>query len=101
MQYEREPLRRFERLEDHEECEPDRVGAHRIGFRIAVGASDNWIGNVHVQGVLPARGPRPQHVQAHPRHDGRQPGAQVLDATDIGPAEPNPAFLNRIVCFAR
>ena len=66
-----------------------------------VGASDDRIGHVHVQGILPARRPCSQHVQAHARDDGRQPGAQVLDGADVGPAEPNPALLDRVLCFAR
>jgi hypothetical protein len=42
-----------------------------------------------------------QHVAAHARDDGREPGSQVLDAAHIGPAESNPALLDRIPGFAR
>jgi catechol 2,3-dioxygenase-like lactoylglutathione lyase family enzyme len=70
-------------------------------FFTVVGASDHRIRHVHVQRGLPARRPRPQHVQAHPRDDGRQPGSQVLDRADIGAAESNPAFLDSVLCFAR
>jgi hypothetical protein len=104
VEHERESLRGLEGLQHHEEREADRVGEHRIGLRIPVGAGDHRIGYVRgilTEGILPARCPRPQHVQAHTRDDGREPGAQVHDVVDIGPAEANPAFLDRILGFAR
>ncbi len=101
MQHECESLRRLEGLQDHEERESDRVGEYRVGLRIPVGASDDRIGNVNVQCIFPARCSRSQHVEAQARDDGREPGAQVLDAADIGPAESNPALLDRILGFAR
>ncbi len=104
VQHEGEALRRLEGLQHHEERESDRVGEHGVGLRIHVGASDDRIGHVHViviEGILPARGPRSQHIQAHARDDGRQPGAQVFDGADIGPAQSNPAFLDRVLGFGR
>jgi hypothetical protein len=101
VQHERESLRRLEGLQHHEERESHRIREHRIGLRIPVGAGDHGVGDVRVQGILPARCPRPQDVQAHTRDDRREPGAQVLDAGHIGPAESNPAFLDRILGFAR
>jgi len=61
VQYEGETLGRLEGLQHHEEREADRVRMHRIGLRIPVGAGDQGIGHVGVQGTLPARGSRPQH----------------------------------------
>jgi len=100
VEHERQPFRRLELLEDDEQRESDRVGQHGVRFGIPVGPSDHGIGQVRVQGFLPARCPRPQHVQAHARDDRRQPTSQVLDVTYIGPAESNPAFLDRIVGLA-
>ena len=55
---------------------------------------------MHVQGILPARCSRSQHVQAHARDDRREPGPQVVDAADIGAAQPNPAFLDGVLGVA-
>ena len=81
--------------------EPDCVRPYCVGLRVSFGGSNHGIGNVHIQEILPTGSPRPQHVQTHARDDGREPGAQVLDVADIGPAESNPAFLDRILGFAR
>jgi hypothetical protein len=43
--------------------------------------------------------PRPEHVQTHTRNDGRQPPSEVIDVADIGPAQAQPRFLNRIIGF--
>jgi len=48
VQHECEPLRRVEGLEDHEQRKSHRIGEHRVGFRIPVRTSDDWIGNVHL-----------------------------------------------------
>ena len=110
MEHEGESLRRLQGLQHHEERESDRVRDDRIGLRIPVGPGDHGFGHVRgvlgilIKGLLPARSPRPQQVQAHTRRardDGREPGAQVLDVADIGPSEPNPALLDRILGFAR
>jgi hypothetical protein len=52
---------------------------------------------VHVQGILPARRSRSHHVQAHARHDRRQPSPQVVDTTDIRAAHPDPGFLDGVL----
>jgi hypothetical protein len=49
VQHECESLRRLEGLQHHEQRESDRVGEHRVGLRIPVGARDDRIGNVNVQ----------------------------------------------------
>jgi hypothetical protein len=35
------------------------------------------------------------------RNNGRQPASQILDVADVGPAQPNPGFLDGILRFAR
>ena len=55
---------------------------------------------MHVQGILPARRSRSQHVQAHARHDRRQPSPQVLDSADIRPAQSDPGFLDGVLRLA-
>jgi hypothetical protein len=52
---------------------------------------------VRVQRVLAPRGARAQHVEAHARHDGRQPAAEVLDRVGIGAAQAQPRLLHRVV----
>ena len=51
--------------------------------------------------ILPARPPRAQDVQAHPGHHGRQPAAEVLDVGRVGPAQPQPRLLQRVVGLAQ
>src|SRR5438445_11778746 len=63
-------------------------------------ASDDRIRYVQVQGILPARRSRSQHVQAHARHDRRQPSPQVTDTTDIGAAQSDPGFLDGVLRLA-
>ena len=78
VQHERQSFRRLELLEHDEQRQSDRVGDHRSA-RVPVGAADHGIRHVALQGILPARCPRSQHVQAHARDDRRQPSPQVLD----------------------
>jgi hypothetical protein len=103
VEHERESFRRLQLLEDDEQRQTDRVGDHgvRLGpFVTTDRASDDRIRHVHVQGILPARRSRAQHVQAHARHDRRQPPPQVVDTTDIPAAQPNPGFLDGVLRLA-
>jgi hypothetical protein len=52
---------------------------------------------VRAEWLLAPRPARAQHVEADPANYRRQPSAQVLDAAGVGPAEPEPGFLDRIV----
>ena len=100
MEHERQPLGGGQRIEHDVECQSDRVGQERFVFGVhSVRAADDRIGHVRVQRLLASHLTRPQHVQAHPRDDGRQPSAQVLDILGSGPAEPQPDVLNRVVRF--
>ena len=53
-----------------------------------------------VQRLFSAPRARPQHVQANPSHNGRQPSAEVFYAAGIRSTEPQPGFLNRVIGFA-
>ena len=55
----------------------------------------------HVQRILASRRPRPEHVEAHARNDGRQPAPETGDVAHVAPAQPNPGFLDGILRFAR
>src|SRR5262249_34219613 len=50
--------------------------------------------------LLAPRPARAQHVQAHAPDNGCQPGAEVLDGTSVGAAEPQPGFLDGVVGLA-
>ena len=43
--------------------------------------------------------PRPQHVQADPPDDSREPAAEVVDRVGVGAAEPDPGLLDRVLGF--
>jgi hypothetical protein len=89
VQHEREPLGRAERLEDHKQREPDRVGQQRLVLRVRpVGAVDDRIGHAHPNRLLAPQVARAQHVQRDARDDRRQPSIQVLDLARVDAAEP-------------
>src|SRR5258706_10176122 len=50
-------------------------------------------------GTLAPRLARPQHVQAHARHDGGKPRPGVLYAVRVGAGQPQPRLLYRVVGF--
>jgi hypothetical protein len=98
VQHERQPLRRGERLEHHEQRHAHRVGEHHLLFGIERALDgDDRVGKVRVQQVLAPRGARAQHVEADARHDGGQPAGEVLDRVGIGAAQPQPRLLHRVV----
>ena len=101
VEHEGEPLGRLERVEHDEKREADRIGEHRFGLGFPLTASDDRIGQTHVQRILASRRPRSQHVEAHTRNDGRQPASKARDVAHIGPAQPYPGFLDGILRFAR
>ena len=66
MQHEREPLGRRQRVQDHQQRQPDRVGQQRLLLGVEhVGLADDRVGQVHPQRFFPPGGARAQHVQAH------------------------------------
>ena len=103
MEHERQSFRRLQLLEDDEQRQTDRVGEHGVSlgpFVPKTYRADDRIRHVHVQGILPARRSRSQHVQAHARHDRRQPSPQVVDTTDIRAAQSDPGFLDGVLRLA-
>jgi hypothetical protein len=102
VQHERQPLRGSERLEHHEERETDRVGLQRFLLGVnPVRPARNRLRHVRGQRLLAPRLPRPQHVEAHSRDNGRQPSPEVLDAARVGAAEPEPGFLDGVLRLAQ
>ncbi len=101
VQHERQPLRRSERVEHHEQRKPDRVGDQRLLLRVdAAFEADDGVGHVDVRELFAPCSPGAQHVQAHAPDNGGQPGLHVLDAPRILVAEPKPCLLEGVVGFA-
>ena len=102
VEHERQSFRRLQLLEDDEERQTDRVGEHGVFLWLFVFTTDranDRIGHMHgiiIEGSLPARGSRSQHVQADARHDRRQPSPQVFDTTHIRAAQSDPGFLDGV-----
>jgi hypothetical protein len=98
VQHEGDPLGRRERLQDHQQGERDLVGAYRpvLGPGLVRGHHDR-VGKWRVQRQLTPRPPGAQHVEAHPRDHGRQPGAQVADGVRVSAAQPQPRLLYGVV----
>ena len=65
-----------------------RRGCSRRGRRPALAVPER---------LLPPGRPGPQHVEAHPRHDRRQPAAEVGDAARLGPLVAEPGLLDGVV----
>jgi hypothetical protein len=106
VQHERDPLGRAERVKYHQQRQPDRVGQHRLLLGTAdvgrAGAeAGHRVGLEVLLGVarplFPARPPRAEHVQAHPRRDRGQPAVQVRDIVRARPGGAQPGLLHRVV----
>lgn len=101
MQDEGEPFRGGERVEDDEQRHADGVGQHGFLFRVAaVLRGDGRVGEPYVERFLALPLARAQQVQAHPRHDRRQPPGDVLDVVGVGTAGAQPGFLERVIGLA-
>jgi hypothetical protein len=102
VQDEREPLGRFQRLEDHEQRQADGVGQERLVLGVgAVGAVDDRLRHAHIEGFLAPRSARAQHVQRDARDHGRQPSAEVFHLVRVDPAEAQPRLLDGVVGLAQ
>jgi hypothetical protein len=102
VEHEREPLGGSQRLEHDEQRHADRVGKEGLVLGVgAVGAIDDRLRQVHAQRLLAPHPAGAQHVQRHAPDDGGQPGAEVLDVAGVRAAEPQPRFLNGVVCLAQ
>ena len=80
MEHEGEAFGRRECVEDRSSAETDGVRQH--GFLFGVGGvrpADGRAGQEAAKGLLAPRGACPQHVQADPGHDRREPPTEVLD----------------------
>ena len=69
---------------------PIRLGEQRVGLRV----DRRGVGGCLGLGIGPGAS-LAEVVQAQPRHDGRQPGGQVVDVFDAG--EPQPGLLHHVV----
>ena len=96
VEHERESLGRAECLEDDEQRETDRISRDRIRLRRA-GRGHDRFRQPRAGVVLAARPPGPQHVEADPTHDGREPWAQVGHVVGRPPVEAQPGFLERVL----
>ena len=102
MQHERNPLGGRELFEYHEQGQAHRVGQEcfPLGTASVQRAADH-LGRFRIQRLLSPRCAGPEHVQADAGEHRRQPAAEVRDRADIGPAEAEPGFLDRIFRLTR
>ena len=104
VKHERHPLRGSERLQNDNQGQPHRVGEELPGlgvrrdlaFALGRGAGHR-LRRLLLDRLLVPRPPRAQHVEAHPRDDGREPPPEVVDAARPGALEPQPRLLHRVV----
>jgi hypothetical protein len=102
VQHERKALRRRQPFEHDQQREPDRIREERFVLGAAPArAGRDRLRRVRGERLLAPRGARPQHVEAHARHDGGQPSAKVVNACGLGAAESQPRFLNGVVDLAQ
>ncbi len=89
MQYERESLSWAERVQHDGECDPDCVRQQRFVLRIGSGRRivDDRLRQECLERLLAAGPAGPQHVQADPGDDRRQPGLEAVDLIGVGPRQ--------------
>jgi hypothetical protein len=100
VQNERQPLGGTERVEDHEQGEPDGIGHQRLLLWLQLAVEDHdGVRQVALVGLLATDVARPQHVQRDARDDGGQPPTQVVDFARVGAAHANPGLLHGVFGF--
>jgi hypothetical protein len=102
VQDEREALRGFQCLQDHQQGQPHRVGEQHLLLGVdPLQGADQRVGDIGVQRLLAARGTRTQHVQADPADHRGQPAREVPDLAGVRAAELQPHLLDRVVRLAQ
>ena len=101
VQHERDAFGGRQRIEHDEQREPDRIAQQGLllGIHARLGAHDR-VRHVGLEGRLAPRPARPQHVEADPPDDRRQPGPQVLDLAGVRAAQADPRLLDGVVGLA-
>jgi DNA-binding CsgD family transcriptional regulator/tetratricopeptide (TPR) repeat protein len=101
VQDERQPLRRGQRVQHHEQGQADRVGQHGLVLRPgALRATGDLLRQVRARGILAPRLAGLQHVQRHPGHHRGQPPAQVRHLAGVRAGQPQPGLLDGVVRVA-
>jgi hypothetical protein len=78
---------------------PSPVGEHVHAadtYEQALAVDDRLVPQA-VEGLLAAGRAGPEHVQADPGDDRRQPALEAVDLLGVGPLEPDPSLLHRVV----
>jgi len=96
VQHEGEPFGGAERVQDHEQGDAHGVGEHRLLLGVGIAG-----GRRFVERDLAAGRAGAQHVQADPGDDGGEPRPLIADVVAVGPSEPQPGLLHRVVGLAR
>lgn len=98
MEHERHPLARRQPFEHDEQRRADRVGQDRL--LLGAGIAARWFGRcLFIKGLFGPRPARSQPVKADARHNGRQPGTEVVDGLGIGALKSQPRLLDRVLGF--
>ena len=98
MQHESRPLRRRQRVEHDQQGKADGIRQPSFLFGVAFGRQR--FGLV-ADRLLAARFPGAQHVEGDAGDDGGEPGVAVFDLPALGPHQPDPGLLHRILGLAR
>jgi hypothetical protein len=98
---ERDALRGSKHVEDDDHRQPHGIAqqSRLLGIEAILGA-DHWLGQPIRERVFASSPPRTQHVKADTSDDGDQPAIEIGYRPAIGPAEPKPGLLQRVVSFA-
>ena len=91
MQHECDALRGRKRFEHDQHRQADRIGQQNLVFRVVAGDV------MQRQRLFPPRFARTKHVQAYACYDGGQPAGEVVDASCVRAAQPDPCLLHRVV----
>jgi hypothetical protein len=98
VQHESDSFGRLQLLKDDHKRESD--GLRQPMFGLGINGSDLLLdqrGVLRLQRIFSARLPRSQNIKTDARNERRKPPAEILDVTNVCPAEAKPAFLNGIL----
>lgn len=104
VQHEREPLGRAERAEHDLQRDPNGIRQQSLVLRVGTGVTrvaNQRLRNEGIQRLLAARPARPEHVQADPRDDRRQPRVEALDLACVRAPQTQPRLLHGVVGFGQ
>ena len=98
VQHKCNALCRWQRIEQDQEGHADRIGEHCLFLRAFAGSDCCNVATRIIRRQLLAPADPPFHrIETDARNDAREPAFEIRNARNIRAADPQPAFLQRVV----